>query len=484
MTASDTAVVLTFRVGERRLAVDAADVAEVARLPRITRVPNAPAALAGVASLRGEVAPVVTLATLLGVANHRQAGGAEARGPSGSARVVVLHGSPPLGLAVDEVLGLKRAQGAGHGGLVSTEDGEARLLAIHTLLEVQFAGFSRPHRTVAVEPGRSAANAPEREVALLGFSLAGQPYALPLEQVREVAALPRDLASLPRTDAAMVGVTNHRGALLPVVSTRSLLGLPAKALEAGDRIVIAAVADSRVGLLVDDLASILRAPETAVGPVPAVLNRGAGEAQIDAMLRTSDGGLVSILAPERLFREESVAQILEDGRQKEVRMASVPQTGAQERLLVFTLAEESYGIPVSAVVEVIAQPKALTRLPRAPAFVAGVINLRGVVLPIVDQRRRFAVDGPAPAGSRVIITRVGEMVVGFAVDSVTAIVSVGESDISSTPRIAVDAGRVFDRVARVGADDRMILLVNPQELLDRAEADLLAALATEVTPPA
>ncbi|HEY8615913.1 chemotaxis protein CheW [Phenylobacterium sp.] len=460
--------VLTFRVGDRRLAVAADEVAEVVRRPRITRVPHAPAGLAGVASIRGEVAPVVALARVLG--------GEESQATDRS-RIVVLHGAPPLGLAVDEVTGLADGE-ATPGGLLLTEAGETRILAVDELLAAQFAGLSR-NRAARATPSRALteATSAETQVALLGFRLAGQPYALPLETVREVVALPRAIAALPRTDAAMLGVVDFRRGLLPVVATRVLLGLPGEAPGGGARVIVTAIGDSRVGLVVDQLTSILRASEAAIGPVPRVLNRGAGEAHIDAMLRTVDDGLVSVLAPERLFRDETVAQILEDGRQKGTEMTTARERRTGQRFLIFGLGEERYGFPIEAVQEVVTLPETVTRLPRAPAFVAGVMNLRGAPLPVVDQRRRFGVPGSAAGRPRVIVTRVGETLVGFAVDTVTEILEAPEESVSATPELGADAARLFDRVAQLTADGGMVLLVNPQELLDRAEADLLAALA-------
>ncbi|WP_374471166.1 chemotaxis protein CheW [Phenylobacterium sp.] len=469
MAAADGAV-LTFRVGERRLAVAAEEVAEVVRRPRITRVPHAPAGLAGVASIRGEVAPVVALGRVL---DGRDAEATE------RSRVIVLHGAPPLGLAVDEVTGLAHGQ-AEPGGLLLTEAGETRVLALDALLDAEFAGLTRTRGTRAAAPKATAAPAAGAlEVALLGFVLAGQPYALPLEQVREVVALPAAIAALPRTDAAMLGVTDFRDGLLPVVSTRVLLGLPAERPAPGARVVVAAIGDARVGLVVDQLTSILRAPESAIGPVPRVLNRGAGEAHIDAMLRLPGGGLVSVLAPERLFRDETVAQILEDGRQKGSQMTTATETRSGQRFLIFGLGEERYGLPIEAVQEVVTLPRTITRLPKAPAFVAGVMNLRGAPLPVVDQRRRFGVEGAAAGQPRVIVTRVGETLVGFAVDTVTEILEAPEGSVTPTPELGADASRLFDRVASLETGGRMVLLVNPQELLDRAEADLLAGLADE-----
>lgn len=464
--AQTEASVLAFRVGGLRLAVDAGEVAEVVRRPAVTRVPQAPAALSGVANVRGEVVPVVSVASLLG----------EATASREVERLIVLDRAEPIGLAVDEVIGLARGA-ARAGGLALTENGETRVLPLDELLQAQFAAATpRGGRRRAAAQPRPAAEAEVAEVALLGFSLAGQPYALPLEQVREVIAVPETIARLPRADAAMLGVVRRRGGLLPVVATRALLGLPVEPLGPSSRIVVTAIGGARVGLAVDRLNAVLRAPASALGPVPRVLNRGAGEAHVDAMLRTPDGGLTAVLAPERLFREESVAQILEDGRQMPDESLAERRQEAGERVLIFRLGEEDYGLPVASVQEVVNLPATLTRVPGAPAFVAGVMNLRGQAIPVVDQRRRFGVESAAAERPRVIVAQTGDLLAGFAVDAVVEIAEIAAAQTQTSPSLAAEAGRLFDRVADLGGG-RMVLLVNAQELLDRAEADLLASVA-------
>lgn len=469
MAAAD-ATVLTFRVAEQCFALDAARIAEVAARPPVTRVPGAPSSLAGLASLRGRVLPVIDLGRLLV---------ADAVAGAGS-RLIVLDGAEPIALAVDEVTGL--AAGGGERGLVATEDGVARVVPLEELLESAFANaFRRGRAHRAGGPAAPTAAAPVESaatVALIGFCLAGQPYALPLEHVREVIAPPAEIAALPRTDAAMLGVAEVRGALIPIVSTRALLGLPPAPLGPAARVIVVAVGDAQVGLAVDQVSAILRAPESAVGPTPRLLNRGAGEAKVVSILRLEGGGLVSVLDPARLFAEESLALILEDGRGASEAASAGGAAETSQRFLVFQLGAESYGLDIAAVEEVAQLPERLTRLPRAPAYVLGVMNLRGAAVPVIDQRRRFEIpDGGAPARPRVIVTRVGELVAGFAVDAVSQILELPASRLAPTPELAQDAGRIFDRVAQVEADGRVILLVNPRELLDRAETDLLASLA-------
>ena len=462
---------LTFRIADRRLAVDPARVAEVVRRPVVTRVPHAPPGLSGVASVRGRVVPVVALGRLLGLAETT--GSLE--------RLIILDGAHPVGLAVDEVTGLETGAGdrffTEEGGFVSA----ARLDA---LLDSSFSAFRRSGAANRAAPQPVRTQSPERtaEIALLAFALADQPYALPLETVREVIATPSDLTKLPRTDAARLGVANVRGRLTPVVSARVLLGLPYAPLGLDSRVVITVVGGTSVGVAVDRVSEILRAPVDRIGAVPALLNRAAGEARVAAMLRSRQGGLVAVLDPERLFAEESMAQVLEDASAAaEPSDAAAPATF--RRFLIFTLMNETYGVDIGAVEEVVALPPTLPRLPKAPPYVLGVMSWRGQALPVIDQRRRFDLGDASPArGARVIVMHVGGLAAGFVVDSVTQIRAVPMAQLRPTPELAQEASRLFDHVADTEDGDGVILLVNPRELLDRAETDLLASITNNAPP--
>ncbi|MEC4594692.1 MULTISPECIES: chemotaxis protein CheW [Nitrospirillum] len=475
--------VLTFRVGAARLAASAADVIEVLRPVRVTRVPHAPAGLTGVASVRGTVVPVLSLARLLG--------GEEAASGAAS-RLLLLQAEEPVALTVDEVGALAQLDAGADqaaGGLYVHEDGALRLIDLAELLRREFAGLVRrgdgPGRAEPAEPRRQAA---KDESAFLAFTLADQAYALPLAEVGEVITLPDHLMKLPRTDAAMVGAASLRGALLPIVSLRALLGLGiAAGDQRGARVVVAHVGGSRVGLLVDRLNSILRVPADSVGAVPAVLNRGRGEAQIQSICRLPDGrGLVSILSGARLFRDDTVAHILADGgpSPQEARdMNPERHATTGDRVVVFQLGDEEYGLPVDAVEEVVRLPDTLTRVPKAPGFIEGVMNLRGQVLPVIDQRRRFGVAGSGTGRRRVIVTRINGKLAGFAVDGVSEILALPAGRVSDAPDFSqagdAEGAPVFSRIANLETVDgagRMILLIEPQALLDRAERDLLAAL--------
>ncbi len=460
---------LVVESGGEWLALPAAMVVEVVRPRPLSRVPHAPDALLGVASLRGAVLPVLSLARLRGTAET------EAE-PSGAARLVVVAADPPFALRVDAVASL--GDGA---GLPRVDPAELVARSLRS-------GRPGPPRRVAPAPmiARDAEPTPPAR-PVLGFTVAGQLFGLALGEVVEVAPVPAEAALVPDAPAAAVGVAARRGALLPLVSARALLGRPAAAASADARVVVVRVAGAEFGLLVDGVAEILRVPDEAIAPLPPLLARGGGDARVTAVCRL-DGGrrLMSLLSADHLFDDDTMRRVLAAAPIRDEAMAATSGTegSGAERLVVFDLGGESYALPIAAVDEVVRLPDVLTRVPRAPAFVEGVMNLRGTVVPVVDATRRFGA-APAPAGRRrrVLVVTVGGLKAGLIVDGVSEVLSVAPGDLRPAPELAGDEAGTFDRIVSIARDDRLILVVSPEALLAAAERDILAALAAASAAP-
>lgn len=129
---------------------------------------------------------------------------------------------------------------------------------------------------------------------------------------------------------------------------------------------------------------------------------------------------------------------------------------AELQLVVFELAGESYGLEISEVREIIAVPP-ITVIPRAPAFVEGVINLRGRVVPIVDLRGCFGLPKTERTRStRVIVASVGEHTLGMVADAVSQVLTVDRADIEAPNPTLVDTRTAYVKgIAK--ADGRMIV---------------------------
>jgi purine-binding chemotaxis protein CheW len=227
---------------------------------------------------------------------------------------------------------------------------------------------------------------------------------------------------------------------------------------------------------------ILRISSDIIDPVPAILTRGAAEAQIQGICRLEGGQrLVSILSSDHLFRDQALVEQISSQTEKNHDMGAADGSSHDdEQFIVFQLGGEEYGLPIEVVDEVVRVPDALTRLPKAPAFIEGVMNLRGRVVPVIDQRRRFRFEGQGQKRrERIVVVRIDHMQAGFIVDTVSEVLKISQAQLRPTPDLAADGGQVIDRIANIEIEGRMILLLDPRELLDRAEKDLLAAMGND-----
>jgi purine-binding chemotaxis protein CheW len=319
----------------------------------------------------------------------------------------------------------------------------------------------------------------QTQAALLSFDLGRQEYALPLERVLEVISLPDDVSEIPRSETAVLGVVTLRDRLLPLVSLRALLGMPVDVQrDQRGKVVVLSLGSGAVGVVADRPREILRVDANQIDPAPALLTRGEGDAEITSICRLDHGRrLVALLSPDRLFRSDLVRRILAD--QDEETAAPEAQRDdrvmTDEQFIIFRLGDQEFGIPVGAVEEIARPPEHITRLPKAPAFIDGLINLRGAVVPIVDLRRRLQLTSKEPGGSpRILVLVIGGRKTGFLVDGVSEVMKVPAAAISSAPELSSEQMRLIGRVANLEGQGRMILLVEPAPLLDEIEADILA----------
>ena len=145
-----------------------------------------------------------------------------------------------------------------------------------------------------------------------------------------------------------------------------------------------------------------------------------------------------------------------------------------DRYLLFQVAEEQYGIPISHVLEIVGVQKT-TEVPEMPHYVKGVINLRGQVLPVADVRLRFGLDErDYDDRTCMIVVQLDEIRVSLVVDRVSEVITIPEADVSAPPAVQRSAaGRFIMGMARVGDEVKILLDVN--KLLYDGDVQTLAA---------
>ena len=148
--------------------------------------------------------------------------------------------------------------------------------------------------------------------------------------------------------------------------------------------------------------------------------------------------------------------------------------------LTFRLAGEEYGIDILKVQEIRGYD-AVTRIANAPAFLKGVMNLRGVIVPIVDLRLKFALgEARYDSFTVVIILNVAGRVVGAVVDSVSDVLELEEKQIKPAPEFnsLLDAGYITGLgTVQSGEGERLLILVDIERLMSSPDMGLLERAA-------
>jgi len=146
------------------------------------------------------------------------------------------------------------------------------------------------------------------------------------------------------------------------------------------------------------------------------------------------------------------------------------------QLVSFVIQNEEFGVDILKVQEII-RPMDITRVPNAPTFVEGVINLRGRIVPIVDLRARFGLPPRAQdKDTRIVVVELHEQVTGFMMDAVKEVIRVDEDVIEPPPELAIGVDTEYLKgVAKL--DDRLLILLDLEEVLSDDELHAVAAAA-------
>ena len=146
---------------------------------------------------------------------------------------------------------------------------------------------------------------------------------------------------------------------------------------------------------------------------------------------------------------------------------------SMRQIVIFKLGEEEYGIDIMKVVEIVLH-QAINRVPDAPSYIEGIVNLRGDIHPIYNLRKRFnMVEHEADESTKIIIIKTIEMNIGFIVDYVSEILNIPEEEIEDAPNII--SSRPEDQYIQGIAkqDNRIIVLLDIDKLVSNREYEVM-----------
>lgn len=343
--------------------------------------------------------------------------------------------------------------------------------------------------------------APERTASLL-FRLGDARYAVPVKRVHEALWLP-ELTPIPQMPEDVAGVFNLRGRLVSVVDLCRRLGRESQPYRLKDQIIVLNSERGLVGLIVNEILEVRDLGQAELSEAPDFTPAGEGGARPRFVRRVARLGeqLVAVLDDESLLdygaslepalRAFESSQTVGDGSVndglRESRLIFAPRASAEERRVfqeraaslvsgqsralaaermsigVFSLGREYFGAPLHLVQE-FTDLKNPTLVPCTPDHVAGLMNLRGEILTVIDLRRFLGLPASARTrGDKVIVVRERELYAGVLADELHDIIEVRLADLLDPPPAPPGAGGYVQGAFASG--DRLISILRLSELL-------------------
>lgn len=276
---------VSFEVAKQEYAIIIDDVQEIVQVPKdIVHVPHAKSHVLGVMTLRNRLLPLVSLRRMFGLPD---------RDADDESRIVVvaLRGAS-VGVVMDsvnQVLRVARSAVDRMPGLLAQDgnlsdieeicrlDGGKRMVSILSVENMfRHSAIKAAVNTVddmtlernADATQTAADGTSDEEEQVVVFRLGKEEFGVPIESVQEIVRLPDEMTKVPKAAAAVEGVINLRGAVLPVIDLRRRLGLAPVERSDRQRIVVLLIDSIRTGFIVDSVAEVLKVPKSAIEPAP------------------------------------------------------------------------------------------------------------------------------------------------------------------------------------------------------------------------
>ncbi len=504
---------VTFFIGDQCMAFEMERVMEIVRVPPTVEVPMTPSSLIGLANLRGTILPVLCLRRVMGLDDAEL---------TDATRVMVLsYFGRPLGFIVDkvtQVLGVQPEVIERIDPASSTFDSKLlsgvlknigsqpliQLMDVDALTRQEYQSFSAVNENqksdLSQQAHKERVDDEEEEKnirQLVSFSVCGQEYSFDISATKEIIRMPETVNAIPKAPAYLVGMVKLRDRVLPLVRLSTLFGLPvSEALNETNRVVVLSLSESQqsvVGVIVDDVKEVLRIRKEQVEDVPPLLLDGREMRELEGICQLDKGKrIVTLLSASKMFRREDLAQTMQSvaaqhhelGEQDEESLQGLSATGVPEgesradivqdedesQLVVFNLGEQEYGVSIESVREILRLPSQLTKVPKTSEFVEGMVNLRGMVLPIIDMRTRFGLVRQSQNDrQRIVVLNKDDVLTGYIVDSVTEVMPLQSHQIESAPQLSEEQASVMGRLVNLRDKKRIITVLEPEQLLSHEE---------------
>jgi len=340
------------------------------------------------------------------------------------------------------------------------------------------------------------------EVKMIGFHLGRREFGMDIGSVQRVIRMV-EITRVPHSLPFLEGVIDLMGAIVPVVSLRRLFGVTHHGVSLRNHIIIGEKDGRLLGLIVDGVSDLLDIPRTSIDApthitplrefllgVVRLRSKIIFLIKLDRMIdmekevESYSGMDIGTLADE--IEQMGTQEESDDEEEKSTPEAIEIQRILRERaidisrkveiediatrqLLTFSLGDEWYGVDTASVQSIQYTPR-LVMVPCAPAYIRGVMNLRGEIVTVLDLKRIFGLEaGPTSPESRVIVVKREQSLVAFEVDSVYDVIDL-QTNLIERPLSTIEKIRADFIEGEARLDDRLLGILKLETVTSTAQA--------------
>lgn len=461
-----------FRIGEEEFAFRISHVKEIIRLPSMTRVPNAPFFVTGLCSLRDELLPVIDSRKLFDMADTEY--------NEGSRIIVTDIQGKKVGLIADRVSevisveesmikdppgSIKGIDGGVINGILLLNDGKRVIMILdaHKIVNAgNFEEYSKQQQVPDINFQDLNKKSLEEDQIII-FNIGIEEYAFSISCVKEIIRLP-DIMKVPNTASYIEGVLSIRNQLLAVINLGRLLGMNCKQTEEYSRVVIINNGNLTFGVIVDKVSQVMRVRKDSFKKSNLSAS-GSGMEYIKGFFNLNNGKrLVMVLEPLNLVSYEDVNSVLSLDSKKNTDGISLNMgeiENNQEHVVIFKLGKDKFGIRINHVKEV-NRISGIVHFPGAPAFIDGMVNLRGDVIPVLNLKILFNNNSSTYESSKFLVVEYRNKRIGIMIDSVSEVLKFPKSYLEKVSEVldGNDNDRYIDAIAKLNDGEKIILILN------------------------
>mgnify|MGYP001800063655 CR=1 FL=1 len=446
----DAQIYGTFFVAGSEFAITVDAIQEVVNEPtQFTHVPLSPDYLIGLFNLRGVIIPVVDLRGVFGLSMSDAV-------ETDRKVAIIEHGEHCFGLLVDRTGDVFNARDAERSVFSRTRndlretviDGVFKLENGKRLVQIldpfELLNLDKLPRVAGALRSALSRRKRGRRKQCISFLVGKSTCAFDMTSIKEIVELER-IDNTALASEWTLGAIDLRGNTVPVIDFRLFLGQERtesveELIERGSKLIVMKMGENLISLLVDAIDTIISFYDEDLLPFPGVgMHRGE---IFKGCLCDDDDRMVLLLDHERVISDEQLRTVTRGhsalfSAQDEIVRSDKKGSGEKRTLLTFHIGA-LFALDIEQVNEVISFPDTVMTPPSVPDFIAGMVNLRGDLIPIINLRVLYDMPTLEPSNTKLLVFSKAQSKYAIMVDEVSSIVSVTDQNANVLPRLTDD----------------------------------------------